>query len=259
MTISELLFRLVRSLTQVYSFKVPYYIKRRKFEKKSTRSKHLFESMMKMANLITKKVLFTVAFMSKLAFGILFAIASYFIQSDFEHQDMEKVIKMCGGEDWYFLGKRFWYEESLLGTLRYGYVPWDENVVNCIHKTRSGLIIAGAVFLFLSTILEAKTLQKSNGKLSLFMTLIQSLGSLILVSAAISDLARLNTTPKVFRANGYEAIFLTGYNDLSRTLWIAGFVLLFLGQMHILLQHRLYGILVLSTYIEQDLGASCYL
>jgi len=207
-----------------------------------------------MANLNTKKVLFTAAFMSKLLFGILFAIASYFIQSDLEHQDMEKVIKICGGEDWYFHGKRIWYEESELETYRYGYVPWDENVVNCIHKARSGLIIAGAVFLFLFTILEAKALQKSNGKLPLLISLIQSLGGLLIVSAAVSDLATLYTRRKVFRANDYEAIFLTGYNDLSRTLWIAGFVLLLLGQLYNIFQHRHSGILVLSTYIVAGIG-----
>ena len=88
------------------------------------------------------------------------------------------------------------------------------------------------------------------------MTLIQSLGSVLIVAAAVSDYFNtMFTTRKVFRAHGYEAIFLKSYTGLSRTMWIVGFSLLLYGQIYTLLHHKRIGVTVISTYIVAGIGS----
>lgn len=124
---------------------------------------------------LRNKLIFAATFLSKLAFGIFFAVACFFIQSDIVDYGLEDAIKICGGEDWYEYGKRSpeWvYEEA-----------WDEKVVECLHNARGGLLIAGAVCLLLSILLEVKPLLKSDGKFPLAMVLVQVVSSVLIFGA----------------------------------------------------------------------------
>lgn len=195
---------------------------------------------------LRNKIVFTATFFSKLAFGIFFTVACYFIQSDVVDNDMVDAIKICGGEDWYEWG--YWPDK----------VPWDEKVVNCLHNARGGLFTAGAVCLLLSILLEAKPALKKDGKFPLVMFLVQVVSSLLIFGAVVSEMDIMkrmkSTTLKIFQADDFEALFIIDYPELSSNMWIVGFVFLLLGQLYNLFQHRHSGVRVLSTYTVAGLG-----
>ncbi|GFH52683.1 predicted protein [Chaetoceros tenuissimus] len=202
------------------------------------------------------KLIFAATFLSKLAFGVLFAVACSFIQSDIVNHGLEDAIKICGGEDWYEFGKRYYDEESSAWV---GYEPWDEKVVECLYNVRGGLLTAGAVFLLLSIILEAKPLLKSDGKFSLVMFLLNVISGVLIFGAVISEMDIMkrmkSTTSKIFKTDDFEALFFIDYPGMSSTMWIVGFVFLLLGQLYTLFQHRHSGVLVLSTYTVAGIGS----
>ncbi|GFH52680.1 predicted protein [Chaetoceros tenuissimus] len=180
---------------------------------------------------VRNKVIFAATFLSKLAFGIFFSVACFFIQSDIVNHGLEDAIKICGGEDWYEDGKRYLDEESSDGVyLAWGYLAWDEKVVHCLHNVRGGLFTAGAV-----------------------------ISSVLIFGAAISEMDIMkrmkSTTSKIFKTDDFEALFIIDYPKFSSTMWIVGFVFLLLGQLYNLFQHRRGGVLVLSTYTVAGIGS----
>lgn len=203
---------------------------------------------------LRNKIVFTATFFSKLAFGIFFTVACYFIQSDVVDNDMEAAIEICGGEDWYEWGEEYW-NVTLGFRVR---VPWDEKVVNCLHNARGGLFTAGAVCLLLSILLEAKPALKKDGKFPLVMFLLQVVSSLLIFGAVVSEMEIMkrmkSTTSKIFQADDFEALFIIDYPKLSSNMWIVGFAFLLLGQLYTLFQHRHSGVRVLSTYTIAGLG-----